>query len=356
MTSSSIGSPPPGHDPAGMTRTGTPSPGTSGCTGTPGKARQSGPGAPASPSWTTTAGGSRPACISVCTSSSRSRPRWTGRSDGSPLNAIVAAAAAGGTVTVTGPSGGGKSHAARHAALALAGRGQLPIWVRCSEYAKGRFSVLLARATAPYTVDQPLDLIRRASDAGAVPVLILDGLNECPAGLARELLEQLAAARLRVPCGVVITSAAEVPLPDAGDIRRVELQLPAASRTAGAAVLLRRCRLSRLGRVPDAPRTRPGRRVRRRARPGPDSRRPVRRVRAAAGGQPGPRRAPPAGGGDGREGAQLTHGAGGHSAPGARRDPAGRARRGHRAGLPAADRPPGQGELQPRAVRPVPHR
>lgn len=40
----------------------------------------------------------------------------------SPLNAIVAAAVAGGTVTVTGPSGGGKSHAARHAALALAGQ------------------------------------------------------------------------------------------------------------------------------------------------------------------------------------------------------------------------------------------
>ena len=74
---------------------------------------------------------------------------------------------------------------------------------------------------------------------------------------------------------------------------RSELQLPGPSRTAGAAVLLRRRRLPRLGRVPDAARTRPGRRVRRRARPGPDSRRPVRRVRAAAGGQPGPRRAPP---------------------------------------------------------------
>ena len=74
--------------------------------------------------------------ISTCTSSSRSRRGWTGRPDGSPLNAIVAAAAAGGTVTVTGPSGGGKSHAARHAALALAGRGQLPVWVRCSEYAQ----------------------------------------------------------------------------------------------------------------------------------------------------------------------------------------------------------------------------
>src|SRR5262249_49947949 len=83
-----------------------------------------------------------------------------------------------------------------------------------------------ARATAPYTVDQPLDLLRRASDAGAVPVLILDGLNECPAGLAHDLLEQLAAARLRVPCGVVITSLAEVPLLDPRTTRHVELQLP----------------------------------------------------------------------------------------------------------------------------------
>jgi hypothetical protein len=149
-----------------------------------------------------------------------------GTAAGSPLNAIVTAAGAGGTVTVTGPSGGGKSHAARHAALALAGQGRLPIWVRCSEYAKGRFSVLLARATAPYTVDQPLGLLRRAWDAGAAPVFILDGLNECPAGSARDLLKQLAAARLRVPSGVIITSSAEVPLPDTGNIRHVELQLP----------------------------------------------------------------------------------------------------------------------------------
>jgi hypothetical protein len=149
-----------------------------------------------------------------------------GTADGSPLDAIVAAAAAGKTVAVTGPSGGGKSHAARHAAVTLAGQGALPVWVRCTEYTRRGLSVLLARATAPYTVEQPLDLLRRASDAGALPVLILDGLNECPAGLAGELLEQLAAARLRVPCGVVVTSSAEVPLLDGGSIRRVELQLP----------------------------------------------------------------------------------------------------------------------------------
>lgn len=127
--------------------------------------------------------------------------RLDGTTSGSPPSAIAAAAGAGGTVTVAGPSGGGKSHAARHAAVDLAARGEVPVWVRCSEYVKGRFSVLLARATAPYTVDRPLDLMRRAGDAGAVPVLILDGLNECPAALAGELLEQVAAARLRVRAG-----------------------------------------------------------------------------------------------------------------------------------------------------------
>jgi Nuclease-related domain len=152
--------------------------------------------------------------------------RVDGTTSGSPLDAIVAAAAAGGTVTVTGPSGGGKSHAARHAALTLTAQGQLPVWMRCSEYAKGRFSVLLARAAAPYTVDRPLELMRRAWDAGAVPALILDGLNECPATLAGELLEQLAAARLRLPCGVIITSVNEVPLPDEHNVCHVELQLP----------------------------------------------------------------------------------------------------------------------------------
>jgi hypothetical protein len=152
--------------------------------------------------------------------------RVDGATGGSTLNAIVAAATAGGTVIVTGPSGAGKTHAARHAALDLAAQGWLPVWMRCSEYVNGRFGVLLGRAAAPYTVDQPLELMRRAWDAGTVPVLILDGLNECPAALARELLEQLAAARLRIPCGVIITSVNEVPLADANDICHVELQLP----------------------------------------------------------------------------------------------------------------------------------
>ena len=269
MTSSSTGWPPPGHDPRwddahwdAFARHLGAVPGLPGKPGRAGQARR------ASPWWTTTAAGSRPACVSTCTSSSRSQAVVDGAADGSPLNAIVAAAEAGGTVTVTGPSGGGKSHAARHAALALAGQGRLPVWVRCSEYAQGRFSVLLARATAPYTVDQPLELIRRAWDAGAAPVLILDGLNECPAGLAGELLEQLAAARLRVPCGVVITSADEVPLPDTGNVSHVELQLP---RPAERQALLSSygaagCPASNAFQTPL--RTCPGRRVRRRARPG----------------------------------------------------------------------------------------
>ena len=77
--------------------------------------------------------------------------------------------------------GGGKTHAARAAALTLAGSGRLPIWMRCPEYAKGRFSVLLARATAPYTAGQPLELIRRAWGVGAAPVLILGGRAHSPA-------------------------------------------------------------------------------------------------------------------------------------------------------------------------------
>jgi nuclease-like protein len=143
-----------------------------------------------------------------------------------PLDGIVAAAEAGRTVTVAGPRGGGKTHTARHAALILARRGLLPVWVRCSEYAGGQFGELLARATAPYAVDRPSELIRRARKAGAAPVIILDGLNECPPGLAGELLEQAAAVRLRGPCAVVITSTGQVPVPVTADPVHVELQLP----------------------------------------------------------------------------------------------------------------------------------
>ena len=102
-----------------------------------------------------------------------------------------------------------------HAALTAGGRGRLPIWMRCPEYAEGRFSVLLARATAPYTVDQPLALIRRAWDAGAGPVLILDGLTHSPAcASSRPALSSLALA-LSIPATDFVTASASALLTSA---------------------------------------------------------------------------------------------------------------------------------------------
>ncbi len=79
--------------------------------------------------------------------------------------------------------------------------------MRCPEYA-GRFSVLLARATAPYTAGQPLALIRRAWGAGAGPVLILDGLTHSPAcASSRPAFSSLALA-LSIPATDFVTASA----------------------------------------------------------------------------------------------------------------------------------------------------
>src|SRR5215467_9495672 len=102
-------------------------------------------------------------------------------------------------VTFTGPSGAGKSHAARHAAITVAAGGGVPVWVRCGEYQRGRFNHALSRAVAPFTTEPWLPLLRQAASAGSPAAVILDGFNECAPDDRAELLEQLAALRLRVP-------------------------------------------------------------------------------------------------------------------------------------------------------------
>jgi hypothetical protein len=129
-------------------------------------------------------------------------------------------------VVLTGPSGVGKSHAVRHAALAVAADGGVPVWVRCAEYQQGRFSVALARAVAPFTAVPWQPLLRRALDDGHPVVVVLDGLNECAPDARTELLEQLGALRLRMPVAAIVTSTVDLPQPVLTDIVEVSAAMP----------------------------------------------------------------------------------------------------------------------------------
>jgi hypothetical protein len=117
-------------------------------------------------------------------------------------------------VTFTGPSGAGKSHTTRHAAIAVAESGGVPVWVRCGEYQRGRFSHALSRAVAPFTTESCLPLLRQAASTGSPAVVILDGFNECAPDDRAELLEQLSALRLRTPAAAVVTSTVPIALPN----------------------------------------------------------------------------------------------------------------------------------------------
>ena len=97
----------------------------------------------------------------------------------------------GRAIRLVGPSGAGKSHLARHASAELTRRGHLVVWCRAHEYEAGHLGPLPARAIAPHTTSSWADLLTAAPDSGANLTLVLDGLNECPPTLQRELLDQL---------------------------------------------------------------------------------------------------------------------------------------------------------------------
>lgn len=111
-----------------------------------------------------------------------------------------------GVVALVGPSGSGKSLAGLHVAVSHCKAGRLVIRIRAGEYEKARFSNLLARAMAPFS-KEPWGHLAQSAPAAGVPItVVLDGLNECPADLRPELLDQLRAFLNRYPADVLVTS------------------------------------------------------------------------------------------------------------------------------------------------------
>jgi hypothetical protein len=115
---------------------------------------------------------------------------------------------------LTGPSGAGKTHLARHCALESTCRGEVAVWVRASEYRQGELNVLLARSVAPFTTASALNLLRAARQHGRPVTVIVDGVNECTPSLRVRLLEQLSALHLREPIRLLLTSQEKVELPE----------------------------------------------------------------------------------------------------------------------------------------------
>jgi hypothetical protein len=105
------------------------------------------------------------------------------------------------SVVVGGASGIGKTHTTRHAAIDLTDRGHVVVWLRCGEYEQGRFGVLLARAVGPFTTEPALAFLRKAVSTGSAVIVILDGFNECPSRLHRELSSSYSPSAYRWPRG-----------------------------------------------------------------------------------------------------------------------------------------------------------
>ena len=138
---------------------------------------------------------------------------------------LAAALARGNCVTITGRSGVGKSHLARHAAIEAARAGCLPIWVAAGAY-DGQFDPLLATAFAAHTTEAPREVLSVAAELGCVIAIVVDGLNECPRPLRRALLDEIAALQLATDAAVVVTCQERPDLPEPLVGRAVELLAP----------------------------------------------------------------------------------------------------------------------------------
>ena len=128
--------------------------------------------------------------------------------DGNTLTAddVDRRVAGGGAVAIVGPSGSGKSHLAKHLAVSHCGAGRMVVWAQASDYTKGQFGQLLARAVGPFSAEPWRNLIGAAEEAGVAITIVVDGLNECPEDDRAELLRRLRAFTQQHPAGVLVTS------------------------------------------------------------------------------------------------------------------------------------------------------
>ncbi len=131
----------------------------------------------------------------------------------------------GEAVAVFGPSGVGKTLMSRHAAVELAERNDVPIWLDAADY-DGDFDTLLGRAVAPFTTRSARELIHAANATGRRVAVFVNGLNEAPPASRTNLLSEVGALRLNEQAAVVISCLTAPALPETLEGHLVELLLP----------------------------------------------------------------------------------------------------------------------------------
>ncbi|MFD6756154.1 NERD domain-containing protein [Micromonospora gifhornensis] len=114
---------------------------------------------------------------------------------------------------LVGRSGSGKSHLAKHTALAAVETGYVPVFLAAGMY-EGRLSKLLDRSVARFANNNADELTRAASLLDKDVLLVVDGLNECSASLVDQFLGDLSAFCLRTPVLTLVTSQVAVELPE----------------------------------------------------------------------------------------------------------------------------------------------
>jgi hypothetical protein len=115
-------------------------------------------------------------------------------------------------IHLIGEPGQGKSHLLRHAAVHAADRRYLPIIVSAGGY-RGSLSALLDRSIAFLHPGRAQQLLTAAQKAVTSVVLVVDGLNECPATHLPQLMQDLQALYLRWPMTIATSSQVKVGLP-----------------------------------------------------------------------------------------------------------------------------------------------
>ncbi len=115
---------------------------------------------------------------------------------------------------LVGPSGSAKTFHLRHLMLALADSGpEAPIFVEAKKYRGGDFWTLLKHSIAPLFGGDPRQLLEAIRLTGALPVLVLDALNECGETHLADLLHGAQAFVLHFGARTVVTSQYAFDLP-----------------------------------------------------------------------------------------------------------------------------------------------
>ena len=106
---------------------------------------------------------------------------------------------------LNGASGDGKTHMAKHTALALTDDGQVVLWIDADDYQKDRLRRSLSHAVGPFSIEKVDPLLAMAAEAGTGITLVIDALEKCPH--PGELLKQLHALQQQYPVSVLVTTA-----------------------------------------------------------------------------------------------------------------------------------------------------